>query len=151
MILKNKLDQIAQLINQGNTKNNKISAEGIYWHLDHSLIILINVSKVLLKSNPLDYIPSFNFKRSIIFAINFIPRGKGKAPKSVYPPDNISKEDLQKKLKEANQLLNMIIGLPKKSNFTHPLFGMLNLKQTIKFLNLHTEHHLKICRDINKG
>jgi len=151
MILKNKLDQIAQLINQGNTKNNKISAEGVYWHLNHSLLIINNVTKVLIKSTPLDYKTNFNFARTLIFALNFIPRGKGKAPKAVHPPNDTTKEALHKQLDEAKQLITHFKDLPTKSNFRHPLFGVLNLKQTLKFLKLHTNHHLKICRDINKG
>ena len=34
--------------------------------------------------------------------------------------------------------------------FTHPIFKNLNKKQTIKFLKLHTNHHIKIVNDILK-
>ncbi len=148
MILKNELAEIAQLIDKGDTKNSTVSEKGVYWHLDHSLIILINVSKVLKKSDPSDFKSTFNFTRSLIFALNFIPRGKGKAPKAVHPTSDITKEELLKQFEEAKQQINSIEDLPSKSNFKHPLFGVLNLKQTLKFLKIHTNHHLKICRDI---
>jgi len=150
MLLKNELAEIARLIDQDDKKNSTVSEKGIYWHLDHSLIILINVSKVLKKSDLSDYKSTFNFTRSLIFTLNFIPRGKGKAPKSVYPLDDITKEELLKQFEEAKQQINSIKDLPPKNNFKHPLFGILNLKQTKKFLRLHTDHHLKICRDIVK-
>lgn len=150
MLLRKEFSEIAQLIDHANKKNIKVSSNGVDWHLDHLLKVLINVSKMLKKSKPSDYKSNFNFIRSIIFILNFIPRGKGKAPRSVIPPDAITKEDLLKQLEGAKQQIDSIKNLPSKSNFKHPYFGILNLKQTIKFLNLHTNHHLKICRDINK-
>ena len=38
--------------------------------------------------------------------------------------------------------------LNANSYFKHPYFGDLNLKKTLWFLNLHTNHHLKIIKDI---
>jgi hypothetical protein len=32
--------------------------------------------------------------------------------------------------------------------FEHPYFGKLKLKETIRFLEIHTQHHLDIIRDI---
>jgi len=32
--------------------------------------------------------------------------------------------------------------------FTHPFFGDLKKKETISFLSIHTEHHLKIIREM---
>jgi len=148
MILKKELLEIEQFIKQSHETNTKISTKGIDWHLDHSLKVMIGVSKTLKKSNPADYNKNFNLKRSIIFAMNKIPRGKGRAPKRVLPPEVITKNDLHVELNETKKLFNEIENLPENSNFKHPYFGMLNLKQTKKFLRLHTNHHLKICRDI---
>lgn len=38
----------------------------------------------------------------------------------------------------------------KNAFFEHPLFGVLNKKDTMKFLKMHTTHHLKIIQDISK-
>lgn len=42
----------------------------------------------------------------------------------------------------------MLASLDENQFFTHTLFKQLNKKQTLKFLGLHTNHHLKIVKDI---
>ncbi|MBK8601314.1 MAG: DinB family protein [Flavobacterium sp.] len=128
--------------------NSQVSQVNVSWHLAHSLKVLHNISKVLQSSNPDDYRWRFNSNRSFVYFINFIPRGKGKAPKAVMPAEDISKEELHKDIATVRQLLNELQHLDAKSNFTHPYFGQLNLKQTKKFLAIHTKHHLKIIDDI---
>ena len=128
--------------------NRQVSQVDVSWHIAHSLKVLNNIIKVLQVSNPDDYRWSFNRSRSFVCFINFIPRGKGKAPKAVIPADEISKEELHKEIATVRQLLEELQHLDAKSNFTHPYFGQLNLKQTKKFLAIHTKHHLKIIDDI---
>ena len=88
--------------------------------------------------------------RLVVFTLGFIPRGKGKSPKRVLPPEIILKEDLEKQLVEAITNIESIQKLENNKYFTHPIFKQLNRNKTLKFLKLHTKHHLKIIKDILK-
>jgi hypothetical protein len=142
------VNELENKIDSKDVFNSQVSQVNVSWHLAHSLKVLYNIIKVLQSSNPADYRWKFNRSRSFIYFINFIPRGKGKAPKAVIPANDISTEELYKDIAAVRQLLEEIERLDPKSNFTHPYFGQLNLKQTKKFLALHTKHHLKIIDDI---
>ena len=130
------------------TTNTAVSKSTIGWQIDHSLKVIngiINQLKVSeLKKLPL----RFNFAKTIIFFTKTIPRGKAKAPKSVQSYDKIQKVDLINQIEMAKKLINELEELDNKSNFKHPYFGQLNKIETIKFLKIHTNHHLKIVNDI---
>jgi len=128
--------------------NSSISQSNVGWHIEHSFMVIINITEVLKKSDPANYKWKFSFARTYVYTFNKIPRGRGKAPKSVQPKDEITLESLNSNLAKAQLKIQELEKLHPKSNFIHPYFGMLNLKQTIKFLNLHTLHHLKIIQDI---
>ena len=108
----------------------------------------MNLVSVLKNSNPDDYKYNFNLKRSIVYFRKKIPRGVGKAPKSVRTFDEITFGDLQTQFEVAKKTIKDLENLDPKSNFRHPVFGRLNLKQTRFFLIIHTKHHLKIIEDI---
>lgn len=129
-------------------KNVKISKASVGWHLDHSLKVINSVYGVLKSSNPGDYKPEFNGLRLFTFTLGFFPRGKAKSPKRVLPPEIIVKEDIENQLEKAIENMSMVASLEDNQFFTHPLFTQLNKKQTLKFLRLHTNHHIKIVKDI---
>ncbi len=126
----------------------KVSSSNVAWHLDHSLKVLKSVCDFLIESDPKDYKWKFNKWRVIIFIQGSIPRGKARAPKQVRPPENITIANLKLQLKEVRELLNTIEKLPEKSYFDHHIFGKLHRKKTIRFLEIHTNHHIKIIKDI---
>lgn len=146
--LQKQLSEIESHIAKGTTENKTVSKSNIAWHLDHSLKVINSVTGLLQQSDPDDYKSNFSTLRLYCFIFNYIPRGKGKSPKAVLPPDIITEEDLKKQTNYAKSELQHITDLPKTSNFKHPYFGQLNKQQTLRFLKLHTEHHLKIVRDI---
>jgi len=146
------IGQIENNLSQWEKQNTTISHATVGWQLDHSLLVINGIIAQLAKSNPKDYQWRPNWKRVYIKLRNNIPRGKAKAPKQVLPVDVIAIEDLQNKLALAKSNIALLEKLHKNSFFTHPYFGDLNLKATIWFLKLHTQHHLKIVNDIiNKG
>ena len=129
-------------------KNVKISKGSVGWHLDHSLKVINSVFEALKNSNSEDYKKQFNGLRLFTFTLGFFPRGKAKSPKRVLPPEIIVKEDIENQLEKAIENILMVASLEDNQFFIHPLFKQLNKKQTLKFLKLHTNHHLKIVEDI---
>ncbi len=150
LALRQLIAQLESKINDFETVNLTISKSTVGWQIDHSLRVINGVISMLKKSNPEDYKWKFNFPRTIIFFVNRIPRGKANAPKNVQSFDEILKQDLKNQIEISEILVLDLDKLHKKSNFKHPYFDILNLKQTIKFLNIHTYHHLKIINDILK-
>jgi len=131
--------------------NPKISRATIGWQIDHSLKVINSVVKTLQSSDPTLYKNNFSFLGKFFFALGFFPRGKAKAPKYVKPPETILLEDLITQLQHAKSNLVTIESLDENAFFKHPLFGNINTKRVHRFLELHTNHHLKIIKDIIKN
>lgn len=148
MILEKEIETISTTIPHYKKQNNSVSKRGVDWHLDHSLKAILAISESLKKSDPKKYKWTFSFLRTIIFFIGHFPRGKAKAPKITYSNEDIDESILLSQFTLVKKQLLEIENLPENSNFKHPIFGVLNLKQTIKFLRLHTQHHLKITNEI---
>jgi len=148
MHLQKELNQLEAYITSLEKIDPSISSKNIGWHVDHSLKVINSVVSVLKESDPTAYKWKFNLLRTYIYTFNYFPRGKAKAPKRVLPPEQIRKTAIYDQIAKAKSNLEIIAALPATSNFQHPYFGTLNLRQTLKFLSLHTNHHLKICRDI---
>ena len=135
-------------INNFTQVNNAISYASIGWHIEHCLVIFSRVISALENSNPQEYKSQFNFKRSLLFITNTIPRGKVKAPSVALPEGEITETSLKEHLEKVKLKLSRISALPKNSFFAHPFLNDLNVKQTQKYFVLHTTHHVKIIRDI---
>ena len=146
------LQQIENAIPHWEKLNTNISQATVGWQLDHSLLVINGVIEQMKISKPENYQWKFKWIRLVIQTTNKIPRGKVRAPKTVKPLDVANAEDLKAKLEQARKGIAELENLPPNSYFAHPFFGDLNLKTTIWFLKLHTNHHLKIVNDIiNKG
>ncbi len=145
------LNIIEAKIEYRNSKNIAVSKSDVAWHLDHVLKVINEITRVVKKSNPEDFKSNFNFKRILVFSIGKIPRGKARAPETVISVGEISLNDLNSQLEKGKTSIQELLKCTSKSNFKHPYFGRLNLKQTIRFLEIHTDHHLKIVDDILKN
>lgn len=150
-ILNKQLAQMETHIPKHQLTVEKVSKSSVGWHLSHCLMVINGVCGILAKTKPENYKRDFNIKRAIIFPLGYMPRGMGKAPKIVVPTKAIMAEGLEEQLNFANKQVEATNHLPEKAYFIHHIFGMLNKKQTLQFLTIHTNHHLKIVRDILKS
>lgn len=128
--------------------NLNISQSTVGWQIEHSLLTINGIVNAVAKSNPKDYKWKFSFMKWVILATKKIPRGQAKAPKVVVPKATINNDDLQKHLTTTREVIKVLGLVPKDYFFEHPYFGKLKLKQTIRFLEIHTSHHLNIIEDI---
>ncbi len=150
--VKQQLSEIEQLIGSHEELVESVSAAPVGWHIEHSLLVLDGVITTLSSSEPAKFKSSFNLKKIIIFLLGKFPKGKARAPKSVRPKTEVfSEDDLKRHFQVTVSLLPSLSELDKKAHFKHPIFGFLALNDSIRFLEMHTEHHLKIMRDIVAG
>lgn len=148
--LKEKIQALSNCLDALDKIDPAVSAASIGWHIEHSLLVIKQITSTVAQSDPSLYQHKFNFSRSWVFLLNYIPRGKAKAPKSVMPAIGLSKQALEESIVHTYQALTYLNECEANQYFMHPYFGALNQEQTIRFLNIHTKHHLKIIQDILK-
>ncbi|MGC4042126.1 MAG: DUF1569 domain-containing protein [Flavobacterium sp.] len=149
--LQNLISELEAKIPLYEKSNPAVSNSTVGWQIDHSMLVINTVIDQLRNSNPGNYKWRFNKWRLFIRITNTIPRGKVRVPKSVKPIDTATIESLTSKLELTKKNIADLDKLPSNSYFTHPFFGDLNLNPAIWFLKLHTNHHLKIIKDIIKN
>ena len=130
--------------------NPKVSNSTIGWQIDHCLLVINGIIGQLEISDPSKYQPKWTFPKFIVFTTGKIPRGKAKAPKVVIPTQVATQEELLSKIAAAKNNVLKLDSFSENQFFNHPFFKDLNVKQTKKFLTIHTKHHLKIIEDILK-
>ncbi|MEM9364289.1 MAG: DUF1569 domain-containing protein [Bacteroidota bacterium] len=143
--------QFSDIINyipERNQRNIRVSQADVAWHLDHSLKTINRICEALEASNPKKFKSNFNLSRMVIFSAGTFPRGVAESPKLVRPPKVILTDSLYLQLEEAQNNLNKIEHLHEKAHFKHPYFNVIDKAQTKRFLQIHTNHHLRIIRDI---
>lgn len=148
MFLKSEIAELEIYLKKGDVSNASISSQSTFWHIEHSLQVIKIILEALQQSNPKNYKWHFNLKRMLIFSTGVIPRGKAQAPQSVVPENDLNFEKINTSLEQVKLLLPTLNSLPKNSFFKHPIFGLLNIKQSKRMIELHTIHHLKIIKDI---
>jgi hypothetical protein len=130
--------------------NPAVSLASVGWHIAHTTLAAKQIIEQLEKSDPANYKWKFNTARFFVLLMNKIPRGKGKAPKSIQVEDSFTMEDLKRYVILAKAKVATLQEMASRKNFLHPYFGMLHLKSTIKMLKIHTNHHIQIINDITK-
>ncbi|MDQ3047978.1 MAG: hypothetical protein M3R27_10550 [Bacteroidota bacterium] len=150
----NKLEQqlleLEAKIEQTEILSPAISSSSVGWHVEHTLLTINAIIEALKRSDPSQYKWEFSLPKILVFMLNKIPRGRAKAPGQVQPQPNFNKITLAEHIKKTRAHLKDIQPLSANHYFEHPYFGKLNIQPTVKFLGIHTQHHLDIINDIIK-
>lgn len=146
--LKSLVQQLEAQIPNAAITNTAVTTSTVGWQIEHALLTINQIIRTVAASSPADYKWSFNLMRTVVFFRQRIPRGKARAPKVVQPKDNVTEVTIKAALATTYQLLEVLPTLAANNFFPHPFFGKLNKQQTIKFLIIHTQHHLNIINEI---
>jgi len=127
-----------------------VSKASVGWHIDHNLKVINSVVKALQTSDPKTYNNNLRFLGKVFLTLGYFPRGKANAPKHVKPPEVILRESLVNQIELTRKNMEVLPRLHNNAYFKHPLFGNINTKRVCRFLETHTNHHLKIIRTLLK-
>lgn len=144
------LNELESKISNSESLKAAISKSPVGWHIEHALLTINVIIDRLIKSDPDDYTWKFNLPRIIVFTLNKIPRGRAQSPAPVQPKNDFTTETLKKHIERTKRKLAEMQILKPTNYIEHPVFGKLKLKHTIKFLEIHTKHHIDIINDILK-
>ena len=92
--------------------------------------------------------PRVSLAKAFVFLTGRIPRGRGQAPRVTVPQNTCSEANLLELLDRSEELLLQAQSLGPDACFQHPVFGVMNKNQTLRFLRIHNTHHLLIIKDI---
>jgi Protein of unknown function (DUF1569) len=145
------IKELQSKIPQMEMVNPSVSASSVGWHIAHATLVNNRIITGLAKSDPADYQWKFSFKKLLVHTTGKIPRGRAKAPDAVMPDNYFTTDSLQLHIEKALEKIKELDSLQPNNFIEHPVFGKLNLKDTKRFLEIHTRHHLDIIGDIVNG
>ena len=125
-----------------------VSRWSVGMHVHHCCLAMTNVCRALRQSTPPPPRAGISPVRWLVFLTGWIPRGRGKAPDIALPSETISPPELERMLGESERALSGVPDLDPQSWFSHFVFGPLNRDKTLRFLQIHNRHHLRIIADI---
>jgi hypothetical protein len=142
------IDELEAFAPHANVVNTVVSKGAVGWHIEHSLLTVRKIVEFAASTDPNTYRGVFKPARIFVLGLGIIPRGKVKSPQSVTPDFLPDTAMLSGSIAAARNSLSTLLQLQANQYFTHPVLGVLNKKPTERFLQVHTEHHLKIIREI---
>jgi len=152
------LRQVAALIDEGDERLGRraprVSGWSVGEQVDHLTKVLERALALMLTSStPLP--KGINLTGRLLLACGRIPRGIGKSPQSVRGAER-SAAELRESLARIRPLVERLRATPARlvdrtAIFPHPYFGGLDAAQALRFLSVHTDHHLRIVADIRKA
>ena len=151
--------QLADLIAQGDgalaARAQRVSAWSVAQQLDHMLKVAHAVF-ARLTGEEAELARGINATGRLLLTLGWLPRGVGKSPRGALPAEAPAAAELGERLRQLRgdfQALGYRGALlsSRQRRFKHPYFGGLDCGQTLRFLGVHTHHHLKIVRDIQRA
>jgi hypothetical protein len=147
------LDQLLQRAERPDRSAPAVSKWSIHQHLEHAALSARHIADFVRRLNGGQGEPGGRTRSvaHIVLLTGWIPRGKGQAPEFAMPGDAPDPARIRTLIEDARAILSEA-GPPRGGHrLEHPLLGPFTARQWQRFGQVHTRHHLKIIRDIEKA
>lgn len=152
-------EQIGELVAAGDpalaVRAPRVSGWSVAQQVDHILNVAQGVFS-RLTGEEVELPGGINLSGRLLFALGWFPRGVARSPKPVLPaeaPEAAALGERLLRIRGDYQGLRFRTALlsSDRRRLAHPYFGALDCAQSLRFVALHTHHHLKIVRDIRRA
>lgn len=132
----------------------RVSAWSVAQQVDHCLNVLrLSIERLAKAEKPLSR--PINLLGRTLLLVGRLPRGRGRAPKGTEGRERTAAE-LSAALAEVRAALAALAAdearLADPTPYVpHPYFGGLTTRQSLRMLDVHTAHHLRIVADIRRA
>ena len=142
--------EIRTLLHGNNAMAASVSRWGVFKHVEHLLSVNVGILTALKEKRVEDDPAARNLLGFVVLGTGYIPRGAGESPEK-FLPEGASLAELHKMERSVSDQLNTLGSEELESDgviLNHPRFGGLTATEWLRFAEVHTEHHLKIAREI---
>jgi len=156
--LASQLDSIEALLDEGDERLGRraprVSGWSVAQQIDHMLKVLERAAGLLLTAG--EALPKgINTTGRILLGLGRLPRGVAQAPKATRGEET-SAEGLRVELQSVREAIGRLRAAAerladRRPLLPHPYFGGLTPGQAVRFLGIHTDHHLRIVADIRRA
>lgn len=116
-------------------------------HFDHTIKVAHSILTLLAKPGIAAAPTGINLIGRVVLAVGWIPRGRGKSPERLRGAA-VTMAELEANLAGLEAVIETVAGRTDAPSHIpivrHPLFGGLTHNQALRFVAIHTDHHLKI-------
>ena len=128
-----------------------ISAWSPAEHLDHTYKVSMSIVRRITEESAKPSRRGINLVGRVILLLGWIPRGRGKTPERLSGAicTGAHIEAALGRLEQALGTLPMdAVAASRSPIVPHPMFGGLTPSQALRFIVVHTNHHLRIVDEI---
>jgi hypothetical protein len=146
------IDELERMLPLVALRATAVSGWSVGEQIEHVIAVGDSILDGLAEETRTEHEKPLRFSGKFVLLTGFIPRGRGRSPEKLRP-SGIAAEELRGRLQRFRERLRAIrengASLDtNRSRFNHPLFGTLDARQWVRFVDIHQHHHVKIVRDI---
>ncbi len=149
--LDRQFERMRTLVQRAQERDEAVSGWTVGDHLEHICTVAAGFGVVLITGRGPVFEAAMPEARHMVLSDGHIPRGKIKAPPAASPKGLASIDAYTRMLDKTLTRLKSAAQQPDERTADHPLLGTMTRDEVLRFVVVHTAHHLGIIDDYGKA